>query len=127
MYLFALKLYHTNRLMSLKGFDDPRIGLIIKGGKRLFPSKKRNRLPITKDILEKITEEEPLRVEDLKGFKVAWAGFMRMGESQAIYSQSIERMQILEQPDSRRHQLTVIIITISDPSVNKRITLNSDL
>lgn len=30
---------------------------------------------------------EPLRVEDLKGFKVAWAGFMRMGESQAIYSQ----------------------------------------
>lgn len=57
--------------------------LIIKVGRRLFPSKKRNRLPITKNILEKITEEEPLLVTDLNvdtAFKVAWAGFMRMGE-----------------------------------------------
>lgn len=59
------------------------MALIIKGGKRLFPSKKRNRLPITKDILEKIIKDELLTVEDLNvdtAFKVAWAGFMRMGE-----------------------------------------------
>ena len=51
--------------------------------KRLFTSKKRNRLPITKEILEKITEEELLSITDLNvdtAFKVAWAGFMRMGE-----------------------------------------------
>ena len=59
------------------------MGLIINGGKRVFPSKKRNRLPITNHILEKINEEEPLTVEDLNvdtAFKVTWAGFMRMGE-----------------------------------------------
>lgn len=82
-YLSALKSYHIDRRLSLKGFDDPRMALIIKGGKRLFPSKKKNRLPITKDILEKITKEEPLTVTDLNidtAFKVAWAGFMRLGE-----------------------------------------------
>ena len=81
--LSALKSYHIDRRLSLKGFDDPWMTLIIKGGRRLFLSKKRNRLPITKDILEKITEDEPLSVTDLnvdKAFKVAWAGLMRMGE-----------------------------------------------
>lgn len=59
------------------------MALIIKGGKRLFPSKKKNRQPITKDILEKITLEAPLTVTDLNidtAFRVAWAGFMRLGE-----------------------------------------------
>ena len=57
------------------------MALIIKGGRRLFPSKKRNRLPITKDILEKITEDELLSVTDLNintAFKVAWTDFLRM-------------------------------------------------
>lgn len=59
------------------------MALIIKGGRRLFPSKKRNSLPITKNILEKITQDEPLTVTDVNidtAFKVAWAGFMRMEE-----------------------------------------------
>lgn len=64
-YLSALKSYHIDRRLSLKGFDDPRMALIIKGGRRLFQSKKRNRLPITKNILEKITEDEPLSITDL--------------------------------------------------------------
>ncbi len=82
-YLSALKSYHIDRRLSLGDFDDLRIALIIKGGRRLFPSKKRNRFPITKEILEKITEEELLSITDLNldtSFKVAWAGFMRMGE-----------------------------------------------
>ncbi len=81
-YLSALKSYHTDRCLSLWGFDDPRMTLIIKSGRRLFPSKKRNRLPITKEILEKITEEELLWITDLNVdtvFKVVWAGFMRIG------------------------------------------------
>ncbi len=82
-YLSALKSYHIDRRLSLKGFDDSRMALIIKSRRRLFLSKKRNRLPITKDILEKIMKDQPLSVTDLnvnKAFKVAWAGFMRMGE-----------------------------------------------
>ena len=82
-YLSALKSYHIDSRLSLGDFDDPRMALIIKSGRRLFPSKKRNRFPITKEILEKITKEELLSITDLNvdtAFKVAWAGFMRMGE-----------------------------------------------
>lgn len=82
-YLSGIKSYHIDRRLSLSDFDSPRMALIIKGGKRLFSSKKRNRRPITKDILEKITEDEPLTLDDLNAdtaFKVAWAGFLRLGE-----------------------------------------------
>ena len=82
-YLSAPKSYYIDRPLSLGSFDDPQMALIIKGGRRLFPSKKRNRLPITKQILEKITDEELLSITDLNvdtAFKVAWSGFMRMGE-----------------------------------------------
>ena len=73
-YLSALKSYHINRQLNLKSFDDPRMALIVKSEKKLFPSKKRNRLPVKKNILEEITKEEPLTVTDLnlnKAFKVA--------------------------------------------------------
>ncbi len=82
-YFSVLKSYHIDRRLNLGGFDDPRMTLIIKGGTWLFPNKKRNRLLITKEILEKIMEEELLSITDLNvntAFKVAWAGFMRMGE-----------------------------------------------
>ncbi len=73
-YFSALKLYHINRHLSLEAFDTPRIALIIKGGKRLFPKQKAKRLPITKDILERLTEQEPMDLDELNidvAFKVA--------------------------------------------------------
>ena len=82
-YLSALKSYQIDKSLSLKGFDDPQMAPFIKGWRSLFPSKKRNRLPITKDILEKITEDEPVSATVLNvdtAFKLAWAGFMRMRE-----------------------------------------------
>ncbi len=82
-YLSTIKSYHIKSRLSLGGFDNPRMILIIKSGRRLFPSKKQNRLPFTKEILEKIKEEELLSITDLNvdtAFRVAWAGFMRMGE-----------------------------------------------
>ncbi len=82
-YISALKSYHIDKSLSRGSFDDPRMAFIITGGRRLFPSKKRNRLPITKEILEKITEEELLSITDLNmdtAFKVAWAGLIRIGE-----------------------------------------------
>ncbi len=63
------------------------MALIIKGGRRLFPSKKRSRLLITKEIPEKIMKEEPISIMESNvdtAFKVAWAGFMRMGELTTI-------------------------------------------
>lgn len=59
------------------------MALIIKGGKGLFPSNKQNRLLIIKDVFTKITEDKPMTVNDLNidaAFKVAWAGFMKLGE-----------------------------------------------
>ncbi len=73
-YLSALKSYCINRHLSLEAFDIPHIELIIKGGKRLFPKQKATRLPITKDILEKITKNKPVNADDLNidtAFKVA--------------------------------------------------------
>ena len=69
--------------LSLVSFDDPCIALIIKGGRRVSSTKIKNRYPITKNILKKITEDEPFSVKELKVdivFKMAWAGFMRIGE-----------------------------------------------
>lgn len=77
-----LKFYHIDRRLSLKSSDDLQIVLIIKKTKKLFPKKKKNRLPITKDILEKITKEELLKMDDLNmdiKFKFALVSFMRMG------------------------------------------------
>lgn len=82
-YFSGLKSYHIDRQMSFQEFDSPCLALIIKEGKRLFPIKKRDRFPITKDILEKIMKEESLTVDDPNintTFKVAWTGFMRMEE-----------------------------------------------
>ncbi len=82
-YFSALKSYHINWHLSLEGFNNLRIALIIKEGRKLFPSTKRNHLPITKNILQNITDDEPLSVTDLNidtASKVAWAGFMRMGK-----------------------------------------------
>ncbi len=82
-YFSALKSYHIDRHLSLEAFDTPRIALIIKGGKRLFPKQKVTRLPITKNILEKITENKPVNIDELNidmAFKMTWAGFLRLGE-----------------------------------------------
>lgn len=56
---------------------------MIKGGKRLFPKQKATRLLITKNILEKITENEPVDHDKLNidtMFKVAWISFLRLGK-----------------------------------------------
>lgn len=82
-YLSALKLYYIDCYLSLEAFDIPYIALIIKGGKRLFLKKKATRLPITKDILEKDTKNEPIDLNKLnidKTFKLAWVGFLPLGE-----------------------------------------------
>ncbi len=73
-YLSALKSYHIDRHLSLEAFDTPRITLIIKGRKRQFSKEKATRLPIITDILEKITDYEPVDLDELNinmAFKMA--------------------------------------------------------
>ncbi len=82
-YLSALMSYHIDGHLSLETFNMPGIALIIGGGKRLFPKQKATRLPITKDILERLTEQEPMDLDEFNidmAFKVAWEGFLRLGE-----------------------------------------------
>lgn len=82
-YLSALRSYHIDHGFSIHSFSSLRVDRILNGGRYLFPHLKKERLPITKDILEKITSIFPVSIQDLNidtAFKVAWAGFLRMDE-----------------------------------------------
>ena len=82
-YLAGLRSYHVDRGYGLTPFEGPRLQLMLKGGKRIFSQTKRRRLPISKELLTKITSIPAHSAEDLNidaTFKVAWAGFLRLGE-----------------------------------------------
>ena len=82
-YLSALKSYHIDRNLLTTGFTSPRIDRILAGARFLFPHVKKERLPITKHVLEKITRIPSRSLAEINidtAFKVAWAGFLRMGE-----------------------------------------------
>lgn len=64
-YLSALRSYHIDRHISLEAFNKPQIAWIIKGEKRLFPRAKTPQLPITKNILKKITKPKSTIVNKL--------------------------------------------------------------
>lgn len=82
-YLSGLRSYHVDHNLPTQVFESPRLAWILNSGRRLFPSPKAKRLPITKEILEFITVTPLVSVEDLNidtAFKMAWAGFLRLGE-----------------------------------------------
>lgn len=54
-YLSGLRSYHVDHHYSTQVFEIPRLTWILEGGRRLFPSQKTKRLPITKELLEAIT------------------------------------------------------------------------
>lgn len=81
-YLSGLRSHHVDHHLPLDVFDDPRLAWIIKGGRRLFPSVKSKRLPITKDILEKITAQPIMSVDDCNiytAFKNCLGGILTPG------------------------------------------------
>ena len=63
-------------------FDSPHLLRLVQGARSLFSSQKRERLPITRDILLKITPIPTTRDEQQvnAAFKLAFTGFLRMGE-----------------------------------------------
>lgn len=92
-YLSAIRSWHVDHEFSLAPFEAPRIRLLLQGGKSFFPSAKAVRLPITKDILTALTSQiSPDNINDLNldaAFKVAWAGFMRLGELTYTHAEKI--------------------------------------
>lgn len=83
VYLSALRSYHIDQRMSTEVFNSLWLQRVLKGGQRLFPSVKRQRLPVTRGVLEKITAVVPQGKDDTNydtAFKTAWAGFLRVGE-----------------------------------------------
>lgn len=84
VYLSALRSYHIDQRMPTESFNSPWLQGIIKGGQRLFPSTKRQRFPVTKGILERITSlmstDNIDNINYSTAFKTAWAGFLRVGE-----------------------------------------------
>ena len=82
-YLSGLRAYYIDRHMTREAFDAPRLAWIIKGRRRLFPHQKKDQLPITKGIFQKLTEDTPQTIDEINmdtAFEVAWADFMRLGE-----------------------------------------------
>jgi hypothetical protein len=94
-YLSALRSYHTDLRLNTDVFDSEHLKRLLKGAKRLYnrPSDSERR-PITKDILTQITSQplpsrttEASKINRLNfdtAFKVAFAGFFRLGE--IVYS-----------------------------------------
>lgn len=91
-YLSGLRSYHVDRRWSCAVFDSPHLNRILDGARSVFPHTKPrlNRLPITKDILQKITPQRSFKASLTRteidtinvdtAFKTAFGGFLRMGE-----------------------------------------------
>ena len=83
-YLKALRSLHIERGYDPVVFSDPRISLLMRGGRRLYGNgDRRKRLPLTLDILTRILHEVD---NDYNGTNlraalcVAFAAFLRAGE-----------------------------------------------
>jgi hypothetical protein len=82
-YLAALRSYHVDRMLPTDVFESPTVRRMIKGSKNLFGRSKTPRLPITIDILTKLTASQPSSKLDYNlraCYLVAFAAFLRMGE-----------------------------------------------
>ena len=85
-YLLALRSHHVDLRLPTTVFESDHLKRMIRGARRLFPSRSVDqRRPITKSILRQITNPS-LELPGSDGvnitvaFKVAFAGFLRLGE-----------------------------------------------
>lgn len=81
-YLAALRSHHVDRRMPTDAFKSPLVARMVRGVRNLFPSSRRERLPIGPDVLRAITPSPVFR-DDINvnaAFKLAFAGFLRMGK-----------------------------------------------
>lgn len=64
-YFSNFKSYYINKHLSFKNFNDLQIVFIIKDKRRLFSSKKQNRLLIIKNIYKNIIKDKYFFILDL--------------------------------------------------------------
>ena len=82
-YLSAPRSYHVDHHLPVQAFSSLLIDRMLKGAHHIYPHSKKERLPITKEILIKIASVIPISIEEINidaAFKVTWAGFFRLGE-----------------------------------------------
>ena len=82
-YISGLRSYHVDRMWPVDMFTSEILKRIIKGSYELYGRQKQLRLPITKDILDKITEDPLVTKEDANlraCYLLTFAAFLRLGE-----------------------------------------------
>lgn len=81
-YISALRSYHVDHGWPTAVFKSPTLDRLIQGARSLFQGPRRERLPITQELLTTVTPTAN-SLDDLNinaAFKLAFAGFLRMGE-----------------------------------------------
>src|SRR5438046_6649284 len=83
-YISTIRSIHLEKGIPLSIFNDPRIDLVIRGGKRMYrEGAKRIRLPLTASILLRILPQLRATEQDINikaALCVAFAAFLRCGE-----------------------------------------------
>jgi hypothetical protein len=113
--LSALRSVHTDRQLDESVFDDPWVKRILAGVRRVEPSlTQKQATPITHALLEQLTSPK-VSSDSIKdrnfdtACKVAFAGFLRMGEF------TVQNSQLSESATTYKHsRLTRSDITFSD-------------
>ena len=96
-YLSALRSHHIDRQIDTAVFDSPHLLHLVQGARSLFPGRKRERLPIIRDILSKITPT-PTSQDDYNinaAFKLAFAGFLHISEFTHTHTKEITQSFII--------------------------------
>lgn len=108
--LFALRSVHLDRRLDQTAFDSPWIKRILSGIRRCYTSPTPKKAePITVQILEKITCLETTSIQDLNfsvASRVAFAGFLRMGEFTVKPSQTVEAEETFQATRLTRSDVT---------------------
>jgi len=81
-YVSALRSYHVDLGLPTAVFKSPTLDRLIQGARSLFQGSRRERLPITRELLTTVTPSSS-SIDDVNvnaAFKLAFAGFLRMGE-----------------------------------------------
>jgi len=81
-YIFTIRSHYIDLGYLIAAFKDYTIKRALAGAILLFPSTKKTKLPIIKDILDKIITFRPYKADANvdAAFMIAFAGFLRIGE-----------------------------------------------
>ncbi|KAH6705248.1 hypothetical protein BKA61DRAFT_146216 [Leptodontidium sp. MPI-SDFR-AT-0119] len=82
-YISGLRSYHVDHMLPVGVFTSETLKHIVKGSYEIYGRAKRPRFPITREILGRITEDEPQSIDDLNldaAYLLSFAAFLRIRE-----------------------------------------------